>query len=87
MNEKKPDYAALDAAIVARLKDGPKMFTPLYGGDVRKEADALEASQEKVFGRFPKPAYRFVDTRVQALRKKEVIVFNSKTGWSLKNDK
>ena len=86
MSEKNQDYVALDAAIVMQLKVGPKLNMALFTGNVRKEADALEIAnrQHPYPGRCPKPAFRFVDMRLQELRKKGVIVFNSKIGWSLK---
>lgn len=72
----KPDYSALDAAILARIAQKPANFTELQSGTVQKAADAF------VIGSY-KPAWRFIDARLQALRKAGKIVYSGKTGWSI----
>lgn len=72
----KPDYTALDAAILARITQKPVNFTQLQSGAVQKAADAF------VTGGY-KPAWRFIDSRLQALRKAGKIVYSGKTGWSI----
>lgn len=75
----KTDYSALDAAILAHVSQKPANFTELQSGAVQKAADAL------VTGSY-KPAWRFIDSRLQALRKAGKIVYSGKTGWSIANE-
>ena len=76
----KLDYKPLDAAILASLASRTKTFTEFaYGGPVYDEARSLEAAfgDPKV-----KPGWRFVDSRLQALRKAGKIRFvGPKEGW------
>ena len=73
------DYTELDAAILSRIAQKPVNFTQLQSGAVQKAADAL------VTGSY-KPAWRFIDSRLQALRKAGKIVYSGKTGWSIANE-
>lgn len=75
----KTDYTALDAAILARIKQKPANFTELQSGDVQKAAEALAPG----LTRWSKPAWRFIDARLQALRKAGKITYSGKTGWSI----
>lgn len=64
----KLDYTNLDAAIVAAIADGHIQFAQFaYQGDVRAQSHALEVQRGNPR---VKPAWRFVDARLQALRKK-----------------
>ena len=72
------DYSKLDAAILARIAMGPTNFTKLQGGDVRDISEALAKSDKSW-----KPPFRFVDSRLQALRKAGKIKYNTKQGWML----
>lgn len=77
-------YTALDAAIIESLRQSPKHFTLLHSGTVQAEADAFaEIVNSGKSGYSIKPAFRFVDTRLQALRKAGKILHNTKTGWQL----
>ena len=76
---RKHDYTALDAAILARVAHKPANFTELQSGTVQKAAEVL------VTGSY-KPAWRFIDSRLQALRKAGKIVYSGKTGWSIANE-
>ena len=60
----KHDYTELDAAILSRIAQKPVNFTQLQSGAVQKAADAL------VTGSY-KPAWRFIDSRLQALLKQD----------------
>ena len=77
------DYTNIDAAICARLKSGPNTFTQLQYGDVQKEAKKLEHEDTKKRGSWPTSAFRFIDRRLQALRKSGKITYSTKSGWSL----
>lgn len=75
----KHDYTELDAAILSRIAQKPVSFTQLQSGAVQKAADAF------VTGSY-KPAWRFIGSRLQALRKAGKIVYSGKTGWSIANE-
>ncbi len=78
------DYVALDAAIVASLKQSPKHFTSLFSKDVRKQSELLAGIENAGKPAYlHKPAFRFVDTRLQVLRKAEKILHSTKTGWQI----
>lgn len=69
-------YAALDALIVGRITEQTVQFTPLFAcKPIKAECDRLEAA----LGR---EAFRILDGRLQALRKKGVITYGTKAGWS-----
>lgn len=72
------DYSKLDAAILAILAKGPVNFTKLQIGDVRDISEALAKSSKNC-----KPPFRFVDSRLQALRKAGKIKYDTKQGWML----
>lgn len=74
----KTDYTALDAALLARIKQKPANFTELQSGDVQKESIALAKA-----GPSGKPSLRYVDARLQVLRKAGKITYSGKTGWSI----
>ena len=74
----KHDYTELDAAILARLGEGRATFTQLQGGKVQRAADEFGT------GLHGMPAWRFIDRRLQALRKAGLITYQRKPeGWSL----
>jgi hypothetical protein len=81
----KHDYSKLDAAILARIAAGRVNFTQLQGGEVGQLARALnESAGDHVRGLRFKPAWRFVDARLQALRKAGRITYQRKPeGWVL----
>ena len=78
----KIDYTQLDAAILDRLANGPRALIHLSGGTVSKEAWRLSLEDSPVVG-FKKPAFRFIDGRLQALRKKGLIAYDYRDGWML----
>jgi len=72
---KKLDYTKLDAAIVAAISSGQSQFSRFAcQDDVKTESCALavQHGDPRV-----KPAWRFVDARVQALRKAGKIVHSN----------
>lgn len=70
----KKDYSKLDAAILAQIAGGNCKARGLNSAldDLAREAD--RDSEE----------FRVIDRRLQALRKKGKIEFDTKNGWSLK---
>lgn len=75
------DYSVLDALIVSAIESGSSDFARISEA-VLFEARRLEASVKDRNGN-RKPAWRFINTRLQALRKAGRIAFNKQTGWSV----
>lgn len=75
-------YQGLDDAIIARLNDGlmngGATFTQL---EYSLRDMANEISKPDRWGQ--KTGWRVIDRRLQALRKKGLIKFDRKTGWSV----
>ena len=69
-------FDTLDDMIKRRLADGALYLVNLNARDVRQESERLEA----LTGR---EAFRVLDARLQALRKKGAICFSSRVGWSI----
>lgn len=80
-------YTVLDAAILARLKKGTYSFTELnYSSAIFDELNALAKKHNEGLNSFRhKLPFRFLDGRLQALRKKGLIEF-SDAKWKLKAD-
>lgn len=73
-------YQLLDDLIVSAIKSGLTDFARISEA-VLHEARRLEATvKDRNFNR--KPAWRYVDTRLQALRKSGRISFTRQAGWS-----
>lgn len=69
------DYTEFDAALLALIAGGMSNFTRLS-----VQLDSLA----KPFCVTPSSEpFRVVDRRLQALRKRHLVAFNSKTGWSV----
>lgn len=68
-------YAEFDAALMALLAGGIRSFAAL-SAQLNTRAKSFCTTK----GAEP---FRVVDRRLQALRKKKLVVYNSKTGWSL----
>ena len=66
------DYTELDAAIVASIKAGASRFMEINGELVARAAAKFENDKT--------PAWRFVDRRMQALRKAGKIKLG-RLGW------
>lgn len=69
-------YEKLDALILARISRGPVSFAVLHAGDVRVECDRIGDDTRR-------QSYRVLDARLQALRKKGLIRYGAKDGWSI----
>jgi hypothetical protein len=65
-------YAQLDAMIIAKLSDKPAELIYINASDVRDECMRLAGSS--------RDAYRVIDGRMQALKRKKLIRFVSATG-------
>jgi len=71
-----PDYSLLDAEIVVEIGRGNRTFNGLQA--------KLEGSA-KAFCKTPKDEpFRVIDRRLQALRKKGKVGFDSKLGWRMR---
>ncbi len=83
----KHDYTKLDAAILARIAElGCCSFTRLQAGEVLQLANEhSEADAEPCTSKLRlKPSWRFIDARLQALRKAGRIAYQRKPeGWVL----
>ena len=73
-------YTKLDSLIAAALRSRPSTFTQLLSGAVRDEC--IRLNNEHTGAEWRRPgAYRFLDRRLQALRKTGVIRFDTLHGW------
>lgn len=78
------DYTELDDAIVDAVQRGVGSFTHLSGVHaVRNAAKTLAMASPKDRRGEHRPVWRFVDSRLQALRKKGVITYSRSAGWSV----
>lgn len=69
------DYSTLDTEILSLLAGGAKTFATMIG--------RLEASAKPFCDPARPEPFRVVDRRLQALRKKHLIAYSTKGGWSL----
>lgn len=69
------DYAEFDAALLALIGGGMRSFAALVA-HLQSQAKAFctDAKQE---------LFRVVDRRLQSLRKKGKVAYDTKTGWRL----
>ena len=70
-------YKKLDSLVLDKLRKGPLLFLFVFSQEVRAEASRIA----ELSGR---ECYRVVDGRLQALRKRGLIVFTHGKGWALK---
>lgn len=81
----KHDYTALDREILKAIESGKRFSGDITCAEVMQEAKKLEAAHNG--GMSPshwkyKPSYRFIDARLQALRKAGKIEWlGAKKGW------
>lgn len=68
-------YEKLDSLIVGRLKTRPATFAELSSGRIHKECTRIAKTQIRG------EAFRVLDRRLQALRKRGAIVFDRAVGW------
>ena len=71
----KPDYSVMDELILTKIRNGYNTFAKIDGGDVYREAQRLQDETKT-------PAFRVIDKRLQALRKKGVIKYTTKDKWT-----
>ncbi len=71
-----PEYSILDAEIMVQIGRKNRFFTGLVA--------ALESSAKSVMADAKTEPSRVIDRRLQALRKKGKISFDTKTGWHLR---
>lgn len=77
----KNDYTYLDAAIIRRIKDGASEFKSIHSGKVEAEALAITfMNRENTY-----ELSRYTDRRLQALRKKGVIVYRNRE-WRINDE-
>ena len=68
-------FQRLDDLIVARIARKGIHFTPLFSAnDVRDETQRLAVALDR-------EPFRVLDGRLQALKRKGVIAYGTKTGW------
>ena len=81
----KHDYTALDSQLLAAIKSGKRFSGSITCAEVMVEAKKLEAAHNVYtpLGHWTyKPSYRFIDARLQALRKAGKIEWlGAKKGW------
>lgn len=71
-----PDYSILDAEILVQIGRNNRFFAGLVS--------ALESSAKSVMTDAKAEPFRVIDRRLQALRKKGKLSFDTKTGWRLR---
>jgi len=76
MMKQKTDYAYLDTLIQERIAAGNNTFMRIDGGPVYAEADRLA----NITGG---PAFRIIDRRLQAMRKKGLIKYTTAEKWTV----
>ena len=74
----------LERLIVAAIKSGCHKYDAIFFGDVKAEAMRLMELDKEARGYNAKPAYRFVDTSLQTLRRRGVIEYSRSLGWRVK---
>lgn len=73
-------YDKLDEMIQQKLRVSPGLtFVSLMTGDIRDECERLA----QLSAGDPLDIFRVIDRRLQALRKRYVIIFKHGKGWSL----
>lgn len=75
------DHDKLDFLIVEAIKSGSRTFGAIWRGAVKAEAERLHEEDRKLRGHNAKPVFRFIDNRLQALRKRGLIEHRKGQGW------
>lgn len=78
-------YEKLDYLIVEEIKGGASKFEAINAGAVKEEAERLNNEDQKVRGHAAKPVFRFIDNRLQVLRKRGLIEYGKGRGWIAKD--
>ena len=74
-------YQSLDDAILARVKNR-RPFAPMPYALIMATSQVRDLAEAAVAGT-SRPAFRAVDARLQALRKKGLIEYSNALGWRL----
>ena len=74
-------YQSLDDAILARVKNR-RTFAPMPHALIMATSQVRDSAEAAVAGT-SRPAFRAVDARLQALRKKGLIEYSTALGWRL----
>jgi len=74
-------YDKIDSLIVQAIKSGSSTLLWIFRGVVRAEADRLHEEDRKVRKHDARSAILFVHSRLQALRKRGLIVHVRGWGW------
>ena len=75
-------YQSLDDAILARVKNRWPL-APMTHALIMATSQVRDLAEAAVAGT-SRPAFRVVDARLQALRKKGLIEYSTELGWSLR---
>lgn len=75
----KADYTYLDMLIQERIASGSKYFNQIDGGPVHEEAENLADKHGGL-------AFRYVDRRLQALRKSGLIKYTTTEKWTVNHE-
>lgn len=67
-------FAEIDQLIIEQIRSGKKTFTAIMEPRLRSEAEPFRGDA---------PTYRVLDRRLQALRKRGLISWSARTGWSV----
>jgi len=70
------DYSKLDALIIEKIKSGARTFSQIDGGAVYDEVTRLSAETGS-------DSFRYIDRRLQALRKKGVLIYTTQDKWQV----
>ncbi|KAA6001422.1 hypothetical protein [Pantoea sp. M_5] len=70
------DYTKMDMLIQERIAAGKNTFMKIDGGPVYEEASRLSEETGS-------PAFRIIDRRLQALRKKGLIKYTTAEKWTV----
>lgn len=77
--QSKTDYTNLDMLIQERIAAGKNTFMKIDGGPVYEEASRLAEETGS-------PAFRIIDRRLQAQRKKGLIKYTTAEKWTVSYD-
>ena len=77
-------YEKIDHLIVEEIKSGTSRFVAIFRGAVKAEAERLHHEDWQVHGCNAKRPFRFVESRLQALRKRGLIEHVKGWGWRAK---
>ena len=77
-------YDKIDHLIVETIKSGSRTFLEIFRDAVQAEALRLHEEDRKLRAYAATQPFRFIDSRLQALRKRGLIVHVKGWGWRVK---